>query len=99
MEIFVGECSLYSNYLAQSSLLFGVEKAFPHLFSALHPCKKHISGVGMSLIATAKIIKKHFLAHLCYLLMFSGIFSLSAISCSLHIGGLISYQHYILGLK
>jgi len=34
------------------------------LFSALHPCKKHISGFGMPLIAAAKIIKKHFLAHL-----------------------------------
>jgi len=30
--IFVGERSLYSNYLVQSSFLFGVVTALPHLF-------------------------------------------------------------------
>jgi len=32
VEILLGECSLYSNCLVQSSFLFGVETAFPHLF-------------------------------------------------------------------
>jgi len=31
VEILVGECSLYSNYLVQSSFLFGVRTAFPNL--------------------------------------------------------------------
>jgi len=36
MEILAGECSLYSNYLVQSSLPFGVGIAFPHvIFLAL----------------------------------------------------------------
>jgi len=34
----VGECSLHLSYLLQSSILFGVGTAFPHLFLALHPC-------------------------------------------------------------
>jgi len=36
VEILVGRCASYSNYLVQSSL-FGVGTAFPHLFLALHP--------------------------------------------------------------
>jgi len=35
VDILAGECSLYSNYLMQSSFLFGVGTAFqpfPHLF-------------------------------------------------------------------
>jgi len=32
MEILVGECSLYWNYLVQSSFLFGVGTPFPYLF-------------------------------------------------------------------
>ena len=32
VKFLVGEFSLYSNYLAQSSFLFGVGTAFPHLF-------------------------------------------------------------------
>jgi len=32
VQILAGECSLYSNYLVQSSCLFGVGAAFPHLF-------------------------------------------------------------------
>jgi len=31
VEILVGECSLYSNYLVQPSFLFGVGTAFPFL--------------------------------------------------------------------
>jgi len=46
------------------------------------PGKKHISGVGMPLIAVAKIIKKISWHISCYFLMFSGIFSITAISCS-----------------
>jgi len=39
METLVCKCSLYSNYMAQSSFLFGEGTAFPHLFfSALDPC-------------------------------------------------------------
>jgi len=37
------------------------------------PGKKHISRVGMPLIAVAKIKKKHFLEHLMLFLMFSGL--------------------------
>ena len=32
MEILVGQCSFYSNYLVQSSFPFGVGTPFPHLF-------------------------------------------------------------------
>jgi len=47
------------------------------------PGKKHISGADMPLIAVAKIIKKNISWHIsCYFLMFSGIFSITAISCS-----------------
>jgi len=47
------------------------------------PGKKNISGAGMPLIAVAKIIKKNISWHIsCYFLMFSGIFSITAISCS-----------------
>ena len=30
MEVLVGECSLYANYLVQSSFLFDVGTVFPH---------------------------------------------------------------------
>jgi len=33
VKILVGECSLLSNYLVQSSFLFDVGTAFPHLLS------------------------------------------------------------------
>ena len=42
VEILVGECSLYSNYLVQISFLFGMETPFPNLFIALHPCISHL---------------------------------------------------------
>jgi len=32
VKILLSECSLYANYLVQSSLLLGVWTAFPHLF-------------------------------------------------------------------
>jgi len=57
--------------------------------------KEHISGVGISLIAVAKLIKKkRLLAHLMLFLMLSGIFSISAISCSLVIRGLINIKFW-----
>jgi len=40
--------------------------------------KKRISGVGLSLVAVTKIIKRYFLAHLMLFLMLSEIFSISA---------------------
>ena len=46
------------------------------------PGEKHISGVGMPLIAVAKMIKKNYWHISCYFLMFSEIFSINAISCS-----------------
>ena len=46
------------------------------------PGKKHISGIGMPLIVVAKIIKKNISWHIsCYFLVFSGVFSITAISC------------------
>jgi len=36
-EVLVGKCSLYSNYLVQSSFLFGVGTASPHLFFSTTP--------------------------------------------------------------
>ena len=36
-EILFGECSLYSNYLVQSSFLFVVGTAFPHIFFSTTP--------------------------------------------------------------
>jgi len=37
VEILEGECSLFSNYLVQSSFLFGVGTAFLHLFISTPP--------------------------------------------------------------
>jgi len=55
-----------------------------------------ISGVDLLLIAVTKIIKKHFLAHLA-LFLFSGILSISDISCILVIG--YAYEHQILAIE
>jgi len=52
----------------------------------------------MPLIAVAKIIKKILTWHIsCYFVMFSGIFSISAISCSLVIRW--AYQQSILAVE
>jgi len=40
MEILVGECSLYWNYLVQFSFLFGVGTLFPRLFFRTTPLIK-----------------------------------------------------------
>jgi len=61
------------------------------------PGKKHISGVGMPLIAVVKI-KKNISWHIsCYFLMFCGIFSITTISCSLVIRW--AYLHYVLAVE
>jgi len=62
------------------------------------PSKKHISGVGMALNAVAEIIIKNIAWHIsCYFLMFSGVFSIIAISCSLVIRW--AYQQKVWRLK
>jgi len=37
VEALVGKCSLYLNYLVQSSFSFGVGTAFPHIFFSTTP--------------------------------------------------------------
>jgi len=50
VEILVGECSLYSNYLLQSSFLFDVGTPFPHLLFSTTPLVIFVSKHGRNLV-------------------------------------------------